>query len=54
MNVQTHAGGRAPAREYKEANDLPAVLAEVKKIVSPLMTGFEEYKNVSAGDKIPH
>lgn len=47
MNVQTHAGGRAPAREYKEANDLPAVLAEVKKIVSPLMTGFEEYKKTN-------
>jgi len=47
MDVHTHAGGRALAREYKEASDLPAVLAEVKKIVTPLMTGFEEYKRTN-------
>ncbi len=43
----SHAVGRVPAREYKEANDLPAVLAEVKKIVTPLMTGFEECKKTN-------
>ena len=67
MNDHNRAVVRAQALERKEASDLPAVLAEVKKIVTPLMTGFEEFKKtndqrlaeiekkgVSAGEKIPH
>jgi HK97 family phage major capsid protein len=47
MNEHNRAVGRAYALERKEASDLPAVLAEVKKIVTPLMTGFEEYKKTN-------
>ena len=47
MHEHNRAVGRAHALERKEASDLPAVLAEVKKIVTPLMTGFEEYKKTN-------